>query len=235
MQSNYVSPTRCSEGPPLCSGPNACIYLALGNIDTDDNQIVLCHHPLPSLPGTGSKPLQLFGLRKTPELSLALITGSVAFGRNGLSSGNGRLVEPPVVTFWQIFKIQGRSRSQRVGAKRRPMINSAKASGEGRGSAVNPIDGLSGSCSVSLQPFDPIVFFIWRAQCLAPHPPRIWRCAPTSPRARAGRGLRGASLQISIKRFKQPRAPRSRAAARVGLLGDLPFLRGDGAPNDAPW
>src|SRR5829696_1762203 len=80
------------EGPPLCYGPNACIHLVLGNIDPDDNQIILCHHPLPSLPGTGLKLLQLFGLRKTPELSLALFAGSVAFGRNGLSSGNGRLV-----------------------------------------------------------------------------------------------------------------------------------------------
>jgi len=34
--------------------------------------------------------LQLFGLRKTPELSLAPSTGSIAFGRNGLSSSNGR-------------------------------------------------------------------------------------------------------------------------------------------------
>src|SRR6267154_1357619 len=76
MQSNCVAPTR-SLGSDR---PNACIHLVLGNIDTDDNQFVLCHHPLPSLPGTGSKPLQLFGLRKTPELSLALLTGSVAFG-----------------------------------------------------------------------------------------------------------------------------------------------------------
>lgn len=85
------SPRRgCWASPPLRYGPNARINLVFGNIDADDNQIVLCHHPLPSLPGTGSQPLQLFGLRKTPELSLALLAGSVAFGRNGLSSGNGR-------------------------------------------------------------------------------------------------------------------------------------------------
>jgi hypothetical protein len=42
--------------------------------------------------GSGSKPLQLFGLRKTPELSLALIQALSLLGRNGLSSSNGRLV-----------------------------------------------------------------------------------------------------------------------------------------------
>jgi hypothetical protein len=35
--------------------------------------------------------MQLFGLRKTPELSHALLQ-AMAFGRNGLSSSNGRLV-----------------------------------------------------------------------------------------------------------------------------------------------
>src|SRR4051794_26766453 len=64
--------------------------------------------------------MQLFGLRKTPELSLALpqalplvVTGSVPAtgGRSG----------PPVRTFCQIFWIQGRNRS------------AAQASGEGRG------------------------------------------------------------------------------------------------------
>jgi len=42
--------------------------------------------------GTGSKPLQLFGLRKTPELSLALEQALSPLGRYGLSSGDGRLV-----------------------------------------------------------------------------------------------------------------------------------------------
>src|SRR3981081_3433488 len=111
------------EGPPLCDRPNACIHLVLGNIDTDDNQIVLCHHPLPSLPGTGSKPLQLFGLRKTPELSLALLTGSVAFGRNGLSSGNGRLVRTARCHILADF---GDTRAQgRPGARRAPAVSRA--------------------------------------------------------------------------------------------------------------
>src|SRR5689334_9014413 len=71
---------------------DACIHLVLGHINTDDNQIILCHHPLPSLLGSGSKPLQLFGLRKTPELSLALIQALSPLGRNGLRSSDGRLV-----------------------------------------------------------------------------------------------------------------------------------------------
>jgi hypothetical protein len=62
---------------PHCEGDdvaraNARIHLVLRHIDADDNEIILCHHPLPSLLGSGSKPLQLFGLRKKPELSLAL-------------------------------------------------------------------------------------------------------------------------------------------------------------------
>jgi hypothetical protein len=36
-------------------------------------------------------------------------------------------------------------------------------------------------------------------------------------------------------KFQTAKRPRSRAAARGELLVDLPFLRGDGAPNDAPW
>jgi hypothetical protein len=42
-------------------------------------------------------------------------------------------------------------------------------------------------------------------------------------------------VKISEFEFQTAKRPRSRAAARVGLLGDLPFLRGDGAPKDAPW
>ena len=36
--------------------------------------------------------MQLFGLRKTPELSLALRQALSPLGRSGLSSSNGRLV-----------------------------------------------------------------------------------------------------------------------------------------------
>src|SRR4051794_26345127 len=78
------------------------------------------------------------------------------------------------------FAGRGRSRS------------AAKASGEGRGSEPNTRDGLSGRRSV-LKTLDPIVFFIWRAQCLAPHPALR---ADLSSRKSVAR-LRGASRQFS--------------------------------------
>ena len=56
---------------PLRQRANARIHLVLGHVNADDNNPILCHHPLPSLLGSGSKPMQLFGLRKTPDLSLA--------------------------------------------------------------------------------------------------------------------------------------------------------------------
>ena len=63
--------------------------LSLATSMPDDNQIILCHHPLPSLLGTGSKPLQLFGLRKTPELSLALIQALSPLGATGSVPATG--------------------------------------------------------------------------------------------------------------------------------------------------
>src|ERR1700738_4275517 len=47
---------------------------------------------LPSLLGPGSKPMQLFGLRKTPGLSLAPRQALAAFEHHGLRSSDGRLV-----------------------------------------------------------------------------------------------------------------------------------------------
>src|SRR5882724_561397 len=46
-------------------------------------------HSLPCLV-RAQRPLQLFGLRKAPELSLALEQALSLLGRNGLSSSNGR-------------------------------------------------------------------------------------------------------------------------------------------------
>src|SRR5215471_10593814 len=76
-------------GLPQCQRANARVHLVLGDIDAHDNEIVLCHHPLPSLLGTGSKPLQLFGLRKTPELSLALIQAYRFWGVTGSVPATG--------------------------------------------------------------------------------------------------------------------------------------------------
>src|SRR5262249_34753303 len=71
---------------------NARIHLVFGHIDPDDNEIVLCHHPLPSLLGSGSKPMQLFGLRKTPGLSHAPRQALRPSSTLGLRSSDGRLV-----------------------------------------------------------------------------------------------------------------------------------------------
>src|SRR5580700_6925538 len=47
---------------------------------------------LPSLLGPGSKPMQLFGLRKTPDLSHAPRQALWPSSTNGLRSSDGRLV-----------------------------------------------------------------------------------------------------------------------------------------------
>src|ERR1700738_5622487 len=47
---------------------------------------------LPSLLGPDSKPMQLFGLRKTPDLSLAPRQARAAFEHHGLRSSDGRPV-----------------------------------------------------------------------------------------------------------------------------------------------
>jgi cytochrome b561 len=54
---------------------------------------------LPSLLGSGSKPMQLFGLRKTPELSLALLQAAQPLGATGLVPATGGRLKPPVFTF----------------------------------------------------------------------------------------------------------------------------------------
>src|SRR5882762_11634874 len=97
---------------PQRSQANARIHLVLGDIDTHDNEIILCHHPLPSLLGSGSKPLQLFGLRKTPELSLALLQALSPLGATGSVPATGGSQQPPVRTFCQIFGTQGRRESR---------------------------------------------------------------------------------------------------------------------------
>src|SRR6202035_2356832 len=47
---------------------------------------------LPSLLGSGSKPMQLFALRKTPDLSLAPRQALAPLEHHGLRSSDGRLV-----------------------------------------------------------------------------------------------------------------------------------------------
>src|SRR4029077_19345048 len=55
--------------------PYRRIDLPFGNIDAD-NRAVLCHPPAPFLARAGSRPMQLFGFRKTPDLSLAPLQAS---------------------------------------------------------------------------------------------------------------------------------------------------------------
>jgi hypothetical protein len=92
------------ERLPQCEPANAGIHLVFGHIDADDNALILCHRPLPSLLGTGSRPLQLFGLRKTTGAVPRSVTSSVAFGALRAQFQRRAVVrEPPVRTFWQIF------------------------------------------------------------------------------------------------------------------------------------
>src|ERR1700692_1173807 len=88
---NQLAMTLCGvrERLPQCEPAHAGIQLVLGHVNADDNEIVLCHHPLPSLLGSGSKPLQLFGLRKTPELSLALLQARSLLGATGSVPATG--------------------------------------------------------------------------------------------------------------------------------------------------
>src|SRR6201985_2012052 len=74
-------------------GSNAQVHLVLGDVDAHDSEFILCHHPLPSLLGSGSKPLQLFGLRKTPELSLALTQAYRFWGVTGSVPATGGFAE----------------------------------------------------------------------------------------------------------------------------------------------
>src|SRR5690348_16932512 len=103
---NQPAMPLCAAGAvlPQCQCADARVYLVLGHIDADDNEIILCHHPLPSLLGTGSKPLQLFGLRKNTGAVPRSVTSSAAFGaQRAQFQRRAVLREPPVRTFWQIF------------------------------------------------------------------------------------------------------------------------------------
>src|SRR5262249_3483989 len=70
----------------------------------------------PFLARSGSKPLQLFGLRKTPELSLALSQALSPLGAAGSVPATGGSDQPPVRTFCQIFGTQGRRECRALAA-----------------------------------------------------------------------------------------------------------------------
>lgn len=112
---------RCPWGVAgkICRSDKERIHvstLSFGDIDTHDNEITLCHHPLPSLLGSGSKPLQLFGLRKTPELSLALFQALSLLGATGsvqATGGWGATARSHTLTAFTDTRAQGRARQHR--------------------------------------------------------------------------------------------------------------------------
>src|SRR5882762_7480275 len=118
---------------PQRSQANARIHLVLGDIDTHDNEIILCHHPLPSLLGSGSKPLQLFGLRKTPELSLALLqalsplgaTGSVPATGGGCATARSHILTDFPDTRAKLVSLKASSRLRQHHAEQRAASRSA--------------------------------------------------------------------------------------------------------------
>src|ERR1700726_618815 len=68
---------------------------------------------LPSLLGSGSKPMQLFGLRKTPDLSHAPRQALAAFEHERAQIQRRAVwCEPPVRAFWQILQTQERDISR---------------------------------------------------------------------------------------------------------------------------
>jgi len=86
-------PLDCArEGLPQSNGTNACIHLVLWRHRYHANEIILCHHPLPSLARFGLEALANCRVEEDTGAVPRSVTSSVAFGRNGLSSSNGRLV-----------------------------------------------------------------------------------------------------------------------------------------------
>src|SRR6202023_3814593 len=76
---------------------------------------------LPSLLGPGSKPMQLFGLRKTPDLSLAPRQALVALRtKRAQIQRRAVLQEPPVRTFWQNLRTQERKGNRKTIARGKP-------------------------------------------------------------------------------------------------------------------
>src|SRR3569833_1267984 len=55
---------RACKHAPKRQRTNASVDLVLGDINTRDNEFILCHHPAPFLARPGSKPMQLFGLKE---------------------------------------------------------------------------------------------------------------------------------------------------------------------------
>src|SRR6185437_1205423 len=100
--SHQLAMTLCGirERLPQSEAANARIHLVLGHIDADDNALILCHHPLPSLLDPGSKAHATVRVEED--------TGSVPrsdqqalrlWGVTGSVPATGGWLEPPVRAF----------------------------------------------------------------------------------------------------------------------------------------
>ena len=86
-------PLCCAQpGLPQFECANARIYLVLGHIDADDNNLDFVPSSTPFLARSGLEALATVRVEEDTGAVPRSDTGSVAFGRNGLSSSNGRLV-----------------------------------------------------------------------------------------------------------------------------------------------
>src|SRR6202030_2416245 len=79
---------------------HACIHLVLGDVDTDDNEIVLCHHPAPFLARFGLKARATVRVEEDTGSVPRSLTGSCGLrARTGSDPATGGWSEPPVRTF----------------------------------------------------------------------------------------------------------------------------------------
>ena len=117
------APSLCAarEHLPSRQRANARIHLVLCHVDTDDNEIALCHHPAPFLARSG--------LEAHATVRVEEDTGSVPrspSGSRGLrhetgsDPATGGCREPPVRTFCQILRTQEHEVSRKTTAQGRP-------------------------------------------------------------------------------------------------------------------
>src|ERR1700730_18164782 len=83
---------RAFKRPPLRQRADARIHLALGDINTGDNQTVLCHHPAPFLARFGLKSHATVRAEEDTGSVPRSPSGSQPLSTNGLRSSDGRLV-----------------------------------------------------------------------------------------------------------------------------------------------
>ena len=93
MRSTAAVPPRCLERLPQDNERMQTSTLSLATSIPATTRSSCAIIQLPSLLGPGSKPMQLFGLRKTPDLSHAPRQALGPSSTNGLRSSDGRLVE----------------------------------------------------------------------------------------------------------------------------------------------